>query len=102
MFDPKPGGVHVNLAEAGLREAAVPLNPGEKIKIEKPESGVARKEPLSTVLSEDTLSSGTKSDTAAQTLTELYDLMEAKFDSMISAIKDGNDISDKLLRYSQV
>ena len=102
VFDPKPGGVHVNLAEAGLREAAVPLNPGEKIKIEKPESGVARKEPLSTVLSEDTLSSGTKSDTAAQTLTELYDLMEAKFDSMISAIKDGNDISDKLLRYSQV
>ena len=39
---------------------------------------------------------------ATQILSELHDLMESKLDSMISAIRDGNDISDKLLKYSQV
>jgi hypothetical protein len=103
VFSPKPGGVHVNLAEAGLREAAVPLNPGEKIRVEKPEQDntTAKKDPLSTVMASDTQSSS-KTDFSAQILSALHDLMEDKFDSMISAIKDGNDISDKLLKYSQV
>ena len=103
VFEPRPGGVHVNLAEAGLREAAVPLNPGEKIRVEKSEqeNNPPKKDPLSTVLANDS-QSGAKSDQAAQILSALHELMESKFDSMISAIKDGNDISDKLLKYSQV
>jgi len=103
VFEPRPGGVHVNLAEAGLREAAVPLNPGEKIRVEKPESdnNPPRKDPLSTVLANDNQSSS-NSNQSAEILAALHDLMEDKFDSMISALRDGNDISDKLLKYSQV
>jgi hypothetical protein len=102
VFEPRPGGVHVNLAEAGLREAAVPLNPGEKIRVEKPESdnNPPRKDPLSTVLANDNQSSS-NSNQSAEILAALHDLMEDKFDSMISALRDGNDISDKLLKYSQ-
>ena len=101
VFSPKPGGVHVNLAEAGLREAAVPLNPGEKIRIEKSEQDNAtpKKDPLSTVMASDI---PTNSNQAAEILAALHDLMESKFDTMISALRDGNDITDKLLKYSQV
>lgn len=102
VFEPRPGGVHVKLAEAGLKEAAVPLNPGEKIRIENAEANSPRKEPLKSVLSDNDSNSFIKTDMAAQILTELHDLMESKLDSMIAAIKDGNDISDKLLKYSQV
>jgi hypothetical protein len=103
VFEPRPGGVHVNLAEAGLREAAVPLNPGEKIRVEKPESdnNPPRKDPLSTVLANDNQSSS-NSNQSAEILAALHDLMEDKFDSMIYALRDGNDISDKLLKYSMV
>ena len=102
VFEPRPGGVHVKLAEAGLKEAAFPLNPGEKIRIENAEANSPRKEPLKSVLSDNDSNSFIKTDMAAQILTELHDLMESKLDSMIAAIKDGNDISDKLLKYSQV
>jgi hypothetical protein len=100
VFEPRPGGVHVNLAEAGLREAAVPLNPGEKIRVEKSEqeNNPPRKDPLSTVLATDAPSN---SNQAAEILAGIHDLMEDKFDSMISAIRDGNNISDKILKYSQ-
>jgi len=103
VFEPKPGGVHVNLAEAGLREAAVPLNPGEKIRVEKSEqeTNPPKKEPLSTVMANDNISSS-KVDQSAEILAGIHDLMEDKFDSMISAIRDGNNISDKILKYSQV
>jgi len=102
VFEPRPGGVHVNLAEAGLREAAVPLNPGEKIRVEKSEqeNNPPRKDPLSTVLANDNQSSSNSSQ-AAEILAGIHDLMEDKFDSMISAIRDGNNISDKILKYSQ-
>ncbi len=102
VFEPRPGGVHVNLAEAGLREAAVPLNPGEKIRVEKSEqdANAPTKSPLSTVLANDTASSN--SNQSSEILSALHDLMETKFDSMISAIKDGNDISDKLLMNSRI
>ena len=102
VFEPRPGGVHVNLAEAGLREAAVPLNPGEKIRVEKPESdnNPPRKDPLSTVLANDNQSSS-NSNQSAEILASLHELMEDKFDSMISALRDGNNISDKILKYSQ-
>ena len=101
VFSPRPGGVHVNLAEAGLREAAVPLNPGEKIRIEKSEQDntTPKKDPLSTVMASDI---PTNSNQAAEILAALHDLMESKFDTMISALRDGNDITDKLLKYSQV
>jgi len=103
VFEPRPGGVHVNLAEAGLREAAVPLNPGEKIRVEKSEqeTNPPKKEPLSTVMANDNISSS-KVDQSAEILAGIHDLMEDKFDSMISAIRDGNNISDKILKYSQV
>ncbi len=103
VFEPRPGGVQVNLAEAGLREAAVPLNPGEKIRVEKSEqeNNPPKKEPLSTVMANDTQTSS-NSNMSAEILAAIHDLMESKLDSMISAIKDGNDISDKLLKYSQV
>ena len=103
VFEPKPGGVHVNLAEAGLREAAVPLNPGEKIRVEKSEqeNNPPKKEPLSTVMAPDTPASS-NSNQSADILAALHELMESKFDSMISALRDGNDISDKILKYSQV
>ena len=105
VFEPRPGGVHVNLAEAGFKEAAVPLNPGEKIRIENSEqqTNSPRKEPLGSVLADNNDSNSfNRSDMATQILSELHDLMESKLDSMISAIRDGNDISDKLLKYSQV
>jgi len=105
VFEPRPGGVHVNLAEAGFKEAAVPLNPGEKIRIENSEqqTNSPRKEPLGSVLANNNDSNSfNRSDMATQILSELHDLMESKLDSMISAIRDGNDISDKLLKYSQV
>ena len=103
VFEPRPGGVHVNLAEAGLREAAVPLNPGEKIRVEKSEqeNNPPKKDPLSTVMATDNASSS-KSDQSAEMLAALHDLMEEKFNTMISTLRDGNDITDKLLKYSQV
>ena len=102
VFEPRPGGVHVNLAEAGLREAAVPLNPGEKIRVEKSEqeNNPPKKDPLSTVMATDNQSSS-NSNQSAEILAGIHDLMEDKFDSMISAIRDGNNISDKILKYSQ-
>lgn len=100
FFKAKPGGVHVNLAEGKNDEAVVPLNPGEKIRVEKPEqeNNPPRKDPLSTVMATDTPST---SNQAAEILAALHDLMESKLDSMISAIRDGNNISDKILKYSQ-
>lgn len=39
---------------------------------------------------------------ASDILMELHELMETKFNDMINTLKDGNDLTDKLLKYSMV
>jgi hypothetical protein len=38
---------------------------------------------------------------ASDILMDLHALMESKFNDMINTLKDGNDLTDKLLKYSQ-
>ena len=98
VFDGPAAGYPVEMHK---REAIVPLpDPSSKISVETP-AAAANKAPLSSVLTTDTNSS-TASNMSSQILEDLYNLMEDKFDSMIATIKDGNDISDKLLKYSRV
>ena len=98
IFDGPAAGYPVEMHK---REAIVPLpDPSSKISVETP-AAAANKAPLSSVLTTDTNSS-TASNMSSQILEDLYNLMEDKFDSMIATIKDGNDISDKLLKYSRV
>lgn len=100
LFKSRPGGVNVNLAERAKDEAVVPLNPGEKIRVEKENQGnSSRKDPLSTVMATDT---PFNSNQSVEILAGLLNMMENKFDELISASRDGNDISDKLLKYSRV
>jgi hypothetical protein len=42
------------------------------------------------------------SDNSSKILGDIYSLMEMKFDNLIGAIQEGNDTSDKLLKYSRV
>jgi hypothetical protein len=99
LFDGPKAGYPVELHG---REAIVPLpDPSSKISVETP-AAAAAKAPLNSILTPDNNSSSAMSNMSAQILEDIYNLMEDKFDSMISTIKDGNDISDKLLKYSRV
>lgn len=99
LFDGPKAGYPVELHG---REAIVPLpDPSSKISVETTASAAA-KAPLNSILTSDNNSSSAMSNMSAQILEDLYNLMEDKFDSMIATIKDGNDISDKLLKYSRV
>jgi flagellum-specific peptidoglycan hydrolase FlgJ len=44
----------------------------------------------------------TKSDGTVDVLAEIHQMMEDKFNTMISALRDGNDLTDKILKYSMV
>ena len=96
LFDGPKAGYPVELHG---REAIVPLpDPSSKISVETP--AAAGKNSLNSVLSND-ISTST-SNMSSKILENLYDLMEMKFDELITASRESNDISDKLLKYSQV
>jgi hypothetical protein len=101
VFEPVPGGVTVNLAEAGQREAVVPLpDPASRIKIETP-----KKEPLSSVMNNSTTQTNTMQGTNTDQLlffNEMMEMMEEKFDAMLDALEAGNSTADKLLKSSRV
>jgi hypothetical protein len=42
------------------------------------------------------------SDDTSQIMADLYAMMEEKFDSLIGAIEDGNDHTEKLVKFSAV
>ena len=95
LFNGPSGGYPVELHG---REAIVPLpDPSSKISVETS----ASKTPLNSVLANDNGSS-TSSAMSSRILEDLYNLMESKLDELINASRDGNDISDKLLKYSRV
>jgi len=43
-----------------------------------------------------------RSDGTVDVLAEIHQMMEDKFNTMISTLKDGNDLTDKLIKYSMV
>jgi hypothetical protein len=80
---------------------------GEEVAMPKPQfdelANSAKKESITTAFNESTnVSTSTSSESSSAILQELLDLMEDKFDAMISQLSTGNDISDKLLRNSMV
>lgn len=80
---------------------------GEEVAMPKPQfdelANSAKKESITTAFNESTnMSTSTSSESSSAILQELLDLMEDKFDAMISQLSTGNDISDKLLRNSMV
>ena len=42
------------------------------------------------------------SDATSQIMADLYSMMEEKFDAMIDALEDGNDHTEKLVKFSAV
>jgi hypothetical protein len=98
LFDGPKAGYPVELHG---REAIVPLpDPSSKISVETP--ATSDKTPLNSVLANNTNNANETVNMSSQILQDLYILMEEKFDTMISALSDGNDISDKLLKHSRV
>ena len=39
---------------------------------------------------------------SSQIMSEMYTMMEEKFDAMIAALEDGNDHTEKLVKFSAV
>ena len=80
------------------REAVVPLpNPDSIVKVEDNTS--ANKDPLSTVMSTNSQSSGTVDNSI---LADLMQMLSDKLDDVIDTLEDGNNTSSKILQYSQV
>lgn len=80
------------------RELVLPFPDTEKINKESIDSVAAR---ASDFGGSDAISSSPSVD-MSMILEKLYEMMEQKFDGMISAIESGNETSDKLLKSSRV
>jgi hypothetical protein len=81
------------LVEMHAREVAVPLpDPSSKIKIETP-----NKDPLSSVLADNSVSTSTSTTTNAM-MTGIFEMMSSKMDDMIDKLDRGNGYSDKLVK----
>jgi hypothetical protein len=83
------------------REAIIPLNPDSIITklLETPDSKATKE-----INNDNTISTNTssKDDITNQLMTDLYTMMEEKFDAMIDALEDGNDHTEKLVKFSAV
>ena len=90
VFSGSSGGYPVMLHE---REVAVPLpDPSSKIRIETP-----NKEPLSSVIADNSVSTSTSTTTNAM-MTGIFEMMSSKMDDMIDKLDRGNGYSDKLVK----
>ena len=95
LFDGPSSGYDVELHG---REAVVPLpNPESIINVEEKSS--ADKEPLNTVMENNTQSTNTM-DSAV--IMDLIQMLSDKLDDVIDVLEDGNNTSNKILQYSQV
>ena len=80
------------------REAIIPLNPDSIITklLDTNESQ------LKTETNNNNITSTTKDDVTAQMIASLHEMMAEKFDAMIDILEDGNDHTEKLVRFSAV
>ena len=96
VFEGPTSGYNVELHG---REAIVPLpDPSSMISV----SDGATKEPLSSAMASESSVSLPSVDQLAGITQSMMQMMENKFDEMISQLSTSNDISDKLLRNSMV
>jgi lysozyme len=80
-------------------EAILPLNPDSIItKLLNTSEDQIKKEMSSNI----TTSDSGKEDITGQIMADLYTMMEEKFDAMIEALEEGNDQTEKLVKYSAV
>jgi hypothetical protein len=85
------------------REAIIPLpNPNDKISIDRTQkdSSSVTKGALSSVVADNNTSS--MKDNSYSMLSDLYSMMEQKFDDLIDKVSTNNNYTNKLLKYSQV
>jgi len=80
-------------------EAILPLNPDSIITklLNTSESQV--KQEMNT---NNNITTTTTEDMSSQIMSEMYAMMEEKFDAMIAALEDGNDHTEKLVKFSAV
>jgi hypothetical protein len=79
------------------REAIVPLNPNSIITKLLDTNEAQLKSEMNNITT-----NTSSSDNTSQIMGELYTMMEEKFDAMIVALEDGNDHTEKLVRFSAV
>jgi hypothetical protein len=80
------------------REAIIPLNPDSIITKLLTTSEAQIKQEMNNTVTTNTPST----DTTSQIMADLYSMMEEKFDAMIDALEDGNDHTERLVRFSAV
>jgi len=80
------------------REAIIPLNPDSIITKLLTTSEAQVKQEMNNNVTTNTQSS----DNTSQIMADLYSMMEEKFDTMIDILEDGNDHTEKLVRFSAV
>jgi len=80
------------------REAIVPLNPDSIITKLLDTSESQLKQEMNNNITTNT----SAQDNTGQIMADLYTMMEEKFDAMIEALEEGNDQTEKLVRFSAV
>jgi hypothetical protein len=103
-FQAELGGI-MNGAKSGYpvegtmhgREAIIPLNPDSIITKLLDTSESQLKQEIN-----NNTSTTTTSDNTSQIMADLYTMMSEKFDAMIGALEDGNDHTEKLVKFSAV
>jgi hypothetical protein len=105
-FQAELGGI-MNGAKSGYpvegtmhgREAIIPLNPDSIItKLLDTSESQLKQEMTNNINTSNT----TTSDNTSQIMADLYTMMEEKFDTMIDILEDGNDHTEKLVKFSAV
>ena len=81
------------------REAIIPLNPESIITKLLTTSEAQIKQEMNT---NNSITTTTADDTSSQIMSEMYAMMEEKFDAMIEALENGNDHTEKLVKFSAV
>ena len=80
------------------REAIIPLNPDSIITKLLTTSEAQIKQEMNNSVT----TNMSTSDNTSQIMADLYTMMEEKFDAMIDALEDGNDHTEKLVKFSAV
>jgi hypothetical protein len=80
------------------REAIIPLNPDSIISklINSSESQIKQE------MNNNITTNTSTQDNTSQIMADLYTMMEEKFDTMIDILEDGNDHTEKLVKFSAV
>jgi putative chitinase len=94
MFSGSPNGYPVMLHG---NEMVIPMPDTKSLEVKKTELSEVSQEMNNTV----TTNTST-SDNTSQIMADLYTMMSEKFDAMIVALEDGNDHTEKLVKFSAV